>query len=138
VKDSNPQAQLQPIISELNAMKTVAPIIFKVEPETEAIEAIVEHTEKEAGQVSESTSGETLREVLGRFDHEVIRKASPNTLQNQRLLRPAMIDALLENMPTTKWEFREKIPPYLRTATKAEEGKYLDRVLEFISEVDKH
>jgi len=130
----NPQAQLQPIISELNAMKTVAPIIFKVEPETEAIEAIVEHTEKEADQVSESTSGETLREVLRRFDHDVIWKAYPNTPKNQRLLRPAMIDALLENMPTTKWEFRENIPPYLRTATKAEEGKYLDRVLEFINE----
>ena len=49
-----------------------------------------------------------------------------------RLLRPAMVEALINYLPTTKAEFAELIPPYLRLATHPEEGVYLDQVLELI------
>lgn len=34
------------------------------------------------------------------------------TPENHRLLRPAMIDAFLEYLPSNKWEFLERIPSY--------------------------
>ncbi|MFQ5493671.1 MAG: AAA domain-containing protein, partial [Candidatus Dojkabacteria bacterium] len=130
----NPQAQLQSIIRELNALKTQEVAIPHVKSETEEIESIVESAEEEE-QVSASTAGaETLLERLLKFDQEVIRKACPDTPENKRLLRPAMLDALIENMPTSKWEFQESIPAYLRLETSAEDGKYLGRVLEIIDE----
>ena len=79
-----------------------------------------------------SADAGTLREQLSQCDQDVIRKACPHTPANKRLLRPAMLEALLEYQPTAKGEFLERIPPYLRQATSAEEGRYLAQVLEII------
>ncbi len=57
----------------------------------------------------------------------------PNTPDNQRLLRPAMLEAMLEYTPTSKSEFLEYIPGYLRQSTAAMEGQYLEQVLEIIN-----
>ncbi len=43
-----------------------------------------------------------------------------------------MIEILLSEMPTTKQEFLEVIPEHFRHSTKAEEGQYLEEVLEII------
>jgi hypothetical protein len=75
-----------------------------------------------------------LRDKLIRFDRDVIRAEVPDTPESQRLLRPAMLEALLEFLPVTKSEFVEMIPLYLRQATNAAEGKYLDQVLRIIDE----
>ena len=45
-----------------------------------------------------------------------------------------MIDALCEFKPISKREFLEKVPPYLRSATSKEHGKYLEKVLGIIAE----
>lgn len=74
-----------------------------------------------------------LHERLAAFDRDVIRKALPDTPEHKRLLRPAIIEALLEYTPTSKAEFFEMIPAYLRQATEAAEGLYLDQVFEIIN-----
>jgi hypothetical protein len=48
----------------------------------------------------------------------------PETADNQRLLRPAMLEVFWEYMPCSKSEFTELMPPYLRQSTNASEGKY--------------
>ena len=44
-----------------------------------------------------------------------------------------MLDALLEFKPTSKADFLELIPSYIRQATEATEGRYLDQVFDIIN-----
>ncbi len=131
----NPQAELVPIIRELHELKSEQPIEPKpaVESEAEEIEEIIEEVEAQEAMADPFISEEVgLREKLMAFDKAVIRKELLDTPDNQRLLRPAMLEALVEYQPTTKSEFVEYIPAYLRQSTKANEGKFLDSVLEII------
>lgn len=132
----NPQAQLQPIIRELNALKTERVEEYQPEEESEVeeIKEIIEDIEEQEAvtdhYISEAIG---LRQKLIEFDEEIIRKAQPDTPDNQRLLRPAMLEAILEYMPTSRSEFLEYIPNYLRQSTSALEGKYLERIFELIN-----
>lgn len=63
----------------------------------------------------------------------VQRGVAVDTPDNKRLLRPTMLDALLEFTPTSKAEFLELIPSYIRQATEATEGRYLDQVFDIIN-----
>lgn len=47
-----------------------------------------------------------------------------------------MMEALLEFLPETVWEFKELIPPFLREGTASSEGKYIEQVLEIIREYE--
>jgi hypothetical protein len=87
--------------------------------------------------VLKSTEAGTLREQLLQFDQRVIRQACSHTPQDKRLLRPALLEALIEHRPTSKGEFLERIPPYLRQATSAEEGTYLTQVLAIIDQASE-
>jgi very-short-patch-repair endonuclease len=135
----NPQAEIEPIIRELNALKTE---IAQEEPQVAETAEVHEIVEKERQlELLIDTAvpeGLDLREKLVRFDRDVIRSEVPDTPENRRLLRPAMLEALLEFRPITRSEFVEMIPLYLRQATSGEEGKHLDQVLGIIeqSEVD--
>lgn len=132
----NPQAELQPILRELNTLKSAIPTVVEdvVESESDEIEEIVERTEdQEAETASFLDPGISLKERIIAFDRDVIRPAQPDTPQNRRLLRPAMIEALVEYAPTSKTEFFESIPGYLRQATEPSEGQYLDQVFEIIN-----
>jgi very-short-patch-repair endonuclease len=122
----NPRAEIEPIIRELNALKTEPP----------ESEQIVELEQQELALNTSIPEEPDLRERLIRFDGEVIRAEEPDTPDNQRLLRPAMLEALLEYRPLTKSEFVELIPLYLRQATSSHEGKYLDRVLTMVEEAE--
>lgn len=73
-----------------------------------------------------------LSNKLVEFDREVIRKENPDTPENQRLLRPAMLEAFLEYLPVDKSEFRKFIPFNLRQSINVAEGKFLEGVLEII------
>src|SRR5206468_1889938 len=97
----NPQAQLQPIIRELNTLKTEKPVVPTIVSEMQGIDAIVTKTEKEEEQVLGNADTGTLREQLSQFDQNVIRKVCPHTPENKRLLRPALLEALLEYRPTS-------------------------------------
>ena len=56
----------------------------------------------------------SLEDRLIKFDEEVIRKECPNTPEDFRLMRPKMLEMLLERQPINIVEFGEKIPPDLR------------------------
>ena len=135
----NPHAELQPIIRELNELKTERVEEYPPEPEyEEEVEEVVEEFD-EMEAVADKLSSEDidLREKLIAFDRDVIRKAFPDTPDNKRLLRPAMLEAFLEYMPVDKTEFLEFIPSYLRQATYSGEGKFLEGVLGIISAVEE-
>lgn len=55
-----------------------------------------------AYQIDDSQS---LRDRLIDFDAHVIRERFPDTPISERLLRPAMLEALLEYQPETKEDF---------------------------------
>ena len=136
----NPHAELQPIIRELNALQTERVDAYQPEAEYEADEieeAIEEFDEMEAVADKLSSEDMGLKEKLIAFDRDVIRKALPDTPDNQRLLRPAMLEAFIEYMPVDKTEFLEFIPSYLRQATYSVEGKFLEGVLGIISAVEE-
>lgn len=64
----------------------------------------------------------------------MIKCAFPDTPKDERFLRPAMIEALLEHEPVSRSEFAENIPFYLRNATNSKEAKaFLDQDLELIA-----
>lgn len=132
----NPYAEIQPIIRELNTLKTKQKMESQAEvaSESDEIKEIIEKTKEYKASIKTLTS-ETggLKEKLIQFDREMIRKNLPNTLENQRLLRPAMLEAFLEHLPCSQSEFLELIPSYLRQATSADEGQFLKNVLEIIS-----
>jgi very-short-patch-repair endonuclease len=135
----NPRGEIEPIVRELNALKSQS---VAAKPETaevaERLNIVEDSDDVLPDAVIEASLPETrdLRGKLCHFDLGVIRAEVVTTPENQRLLRPAMLEALLEFMPITKSEFVERIPPYLRQATNAQEGKYLDRVLRIIEEAE--
>ncbi|WP_295405935.1 DUF559 domain-containing protein [uncultured Thiocystis sp.] len=135
----NPRGEIDPIIRELNALKSQS---VAAKPETaevaERLNIVEDSDDVLPDAVIEASLPEArdLRGKLCHFDLDVIRAEVVTTPESQRLLRPAMLEALLEFMPMTKSEFVERIPPYLRQATNAQEGKYLDRVLRIIEEAE--
>jgi hypothetical protein len=126
---------LKPIIQELHDLKTTeVPVEEVVESEVDEIEDVIEEVDAEAAQVDLFAFEETsLKDKLIHFDEEVIRKELPETPDNKRLLRPGMLEALLEFTPTSKVEFLEQTPSYIRQGTDPAEGKYLDRVFDIIN-----
>ncbi|MFC1577653.1 DUF4011 domain-containing anti-phage protein Hhe [Thermodesulfobacteriota bacterium] len=132
----NPHDELIPIIKELNNLKTEPPAEPEEEMKTETKEGdkFQEKEEEHEEFVDTFISKEIgLEDKLMRFDKEVIRKALPGILDNERLLRPAMLEAFLEYLPTSKPEFLEFIPFYLRNSINPDEGKFLGKILEIIN-----
>ena len=138
----NPEAQLMPIIRELAELKT--PLskdisVSEVSQESVKIDSAdfvqsPPHLEKRAITLETNISdGLDLRARLEKYDRDVIRRDLPNNNENSRLLRPAMLEALLNIKPCSKAEFIEVIPAYLREATSVNEAKYLDSVLGIIA-----
>lgn len=132
----NPHAELQPIVRELNALKTERIADYQLEAKSEAdeIEEIIEKVEEQE-VVSEKFISDKIciRDKLVDFDRKVIRKENTDIHENQRLLRPAMLEAFIEYLPVNKSEFLEFIPFYLRQSTNAAEGKFLEGILEIIN-----
>lgn len=128
----NPHAELQPIVRELNALKSEPAIEIKTE--SKAVEEIVQKIEeREVVLEPFITEQSDVRDKLLHFDEKVIRSRFPDTPEHSRLLRPAMLEALLEYQPTNKVEFLEYIPSYLRQATAPNEGIYLEQVFEIVN-----
>ena len=132
----NPHAELQPIFRELHKLKSAVQPFDKdsIESEIDEIEEIIEDVEVQEAQVDLFAFEEaSLKDKLVRFDREIIRNEFTDTPENKRLLRPAMLEALLEYTPTSKVEFLEVIPSYIRQATEPTEGKYLEQIFDIIN-----
>jgi very-short-patch-repair endonuclease len=128
----NPHAELQPIVRELNAIKS-EPFI-ELETESDNVEEIIQQSEEQEAAIEPFiTEHVNVKDKLLHFDEKVIRPRFPDTPEHSRLLRPAMLEALLEYQPTNKVEFLEYIPSYLRQATAPNEGVYLEQVFEIIN-----
>lgn len=131
---SNPDGELEPIIRELNQLKT-AP-----EPQPLVEDAMAEEVDEQPAPVvydkkrEELGAGnEPLTVRLKRFSEQVVEATFPDTPAERRLLRPAMIEALAEHQPYSRSEFVEMIPKYLRDATEPrEEHRFLDNILEIL------
>lgn len=135
----NPHAQIEPLIRELNELRTpitVAPETSEhVETEVEEIEDIVDEVETHFEQAQQfNGAGLSLKEKLMKFDQEVINVESEGIDPARRLLRPSMLEALLEFRPISKSEFQESIPAFLREGIDGKQGKYLEPVLNIIAE----
>tara|TARA_B100001059_G_C17822287_1_gene579070 strand:- start:2067 stop:2714 length:648 start_codon:yes stop_codon:yes gene_type:complete len=130
----NPQAQLKPIIEALYKLKTEVTTLDTSISDVERIESVIEHENQIVNSIDAfSHNDEKLEAKLQKFDECVIPKDDDVPMAN-RLLRPSMVDALWEFKPISKSEFLEKVPPYLRSATSKEHGKYLEKVLGIIAE----
>lgn len=131
----NPHGELSPIVRELNKLKVPVMVeVEEVETEVDEIEEIIEEVEREEAQVDLfAFEDASLKDKLIKFDREIIRKECPDTADSKRLLRPSMLEALIEYTPTSKVEFLEMIPQYIRKGTEAAEGKYLDQVFDIIN-----
>jgi len=134
----NPQAQIQPILRELDQLRTAVPEV--VDPiEKLAVDVRGQVTAVEAGN-TDNPDGEDdvlecdLRARLVAYNNKVIISKLPDIDERSRLLRPAMLEALLNFKPCSKADFLESIPAYLRHGTAAAEGEYLDSVLELIAD----
>jgi superfamily I DNA and/or RNA helicase/very-short-patch-repair endonuclease len=130
----NPQAQLKPIIEELHRLKTDNRVKTDIINEIKEIDEIIE--EKTKAHECDSVvveEGKSLHEKLLNFANK-FTPTDDNIPLSNRILRPAMIDALCEFRPISKSEFLEMIPKYLRVATSKEHGKYIDIILSIIAE----
>lgn len=129
----NPEAQILPIVKELDKLKTIiieSDIADALQDKLREKEHIV--TEK-LGDVNDANI--TLRDRLIEFNNNIIRPKCTNVDEGAHLLRPSMLDALLNFLPCSKAEFLETIPAYLREGTSRDEAvNYLDEVLGLIAD----
>jgi very-short-patch-repair endonuclease len=140
----NPQAQIQPIIQELDKLKT--PVLEM--PVDVVEESSVDEFQLDSSDLTEESYEESYGESYEEnFEDGVdlksrlldlkenIQESFSETDDDRRLLRPAMIEAILNHLPCSKAEFLETIPNYLRTGTDIDEAqKYLETVLEIVSD----
>lgn len=131
----NPHGELSPIIRQLHELKSpVLQSAPEFESEIDEIAQIIDEVDAKEAQVDQIVfEAMSLKDKLIRFDQEVIRKEYLETPENKRLLRPAMLEALLEYTPTSKVEFLEAVPSYIRKATEPAEGKYLEQIFDIIN-----
>jgi hypothetical protein len=101
----NARVQLEAILQELAALRTEpATATESQESEEQVIQQVVEEQCQHAERITFADEA-TLRDKLLYLDEHVIRPALPDTQSNRRLLRPAMLEALLEFMPADRSEF---------------------------------
>ncbi|MBT4328726.1 MAG: DUF4011 domain-containing protein [Gammaproteobacteria bacterium] len=135
----NPQSEIRPILDELEKLKAASKQEVgeipeeELQPETEIIDEIIEQADGSEQMLDEYVDNSSLYDQLDRFNREVILVQLPDTPRSKRLLRSAMIEALVEHCPIDKHEFLELIPGYLRDSIEAKEGEYLTDVFKIIN-----
>lgn len=130
----NAKLQLEPLLQELAALRTEP--TAEAEPEQaedEVIQQVAEEQTEHAERIAQD-AGASLREKLLYLDQQVIRPALPDTPAQRRLLRPAMLEALLEFQPIDRSELQQLLPGYLREGTDPAEGRFIDDVLTLIGD----
>ncbi|OFA33542.1 hypothetical protein BAE46_00750 [Glaciecola punicea] len=143
----NPDAELKPIIDELNriatpfsnavtAVKVTCNVESSLELDSFKLErTIVSESEiKDELAQDEASSIQSLKSRLRVFNEQIIEREFPQTPSAKRLLRGDVLDMLDLERPTNLEEFSEFIPKYLRTHTSTDEARmFLGDVLEIIA-----
>ncbi len=130
----NARLQLETILQELATLRT-EPAAPEAQPTTE--EEMIRLVAEEHSQHAELITlkgGSDLREKLVYLDQHIIRPALPDTPEHRRLLRPAMLEALLDSKPADRSDYQQHIPGYLRDGTDPQETRFIDDVLTLISD----
>jgi very-short-patch-repair endonuclease len=114
---SNPESQLNPIIEELNSLRSevIEPIPIE--------ETSLNESEQRTLAFLDEGKDLTVEQALKHFDHQVISAESKGIDTDKKLPSTSMIDALIEFQPTTRSEFTEMIPRYIRTKVDPSKGK---------------
>jgi len=114
---SNPESQLNPIIEELNSLRSevIEPIPIE--------ETSLNESEQRTLAFLDEGKDLTVEQALKHFDHQVISAESKGIDTDKKLPSTSMIDALIEFQPTTRSEFTEMIPQYIRTKVDPSKGK---------------
>ncbi|WP_236709384.1 DUF4011 domain-containing anti-phage protein Hhe [Pseudomonas sp. Leaf127] len=130
----NARLQLETILQELATLRT-EPAAPEAQPTTEEemIRLVAEEYSQHAERIT-LKGGSDLREKLVYLDQHIIRPALPDTPEHRRLLRPAMLEALLDSKPADRSDYQQHIPGYLRDGTDPEETRFIDDVLTLISD----
>jgi very-short-patch-repair endonuclease len=134
----NPKGQLAPIFKRLEELKTEPP--YELSSDTIGSENQLDERDAitsddlDGTEIYFDSTAKDIEAILTDYDEKVIREKLPFTPISQRLLRPVMLQSLLEYEPCSIAEFHECIPSYLLEATADSERQYLSRVLELISE----
>ncbi|MGL5339209.1 MAG: DUF4011 domain-containing anti-phage protein Hhe [Aeromonas veronii] len=127
---SNPDEVLAPIIRELHELKSRDNVTEAGNRVTTPVHAVIDPKPVTAQAPMAEMD---LKTSLQRFSKDVIAIEFPLVDEDRRLLRPAMLEALLEHQPLSRSEFVERIPKYLRDATEPMEAKrFLDQILALI------
>jgi very-short-patch-repair endonuclease len=131
----NPQAQLVPIIEQLRLLSSakVGADPGSASEVSEILEEIALDDQQHLSIDDISAQPLTLEQKLNAFA-ERIDKLVAAVSQNQHVLRPAMIAALVKHQPVNKNEFVEFLPSYLVQGTAAEHRLYLPQIFNIIAE----
>jgi hypothetical protein len=144
----NPNAELKPIIEELNHLATPISELTAEGPSNESLTDLCDVT-NELESMSEHVIGDERQEELlcdvreenqslssrlQDFNKHTVEREFPDTPDSKRLLRPDMLSMLDSERPNNLEEFAELIPNYLRIHTSVEEAAiFLGDVLEIIA-----
>jgi len=161
---NNPNAPLQPILNRLQKLKTVVVDneieenqycnkheLIKSLPAPEFVNQNVSlnsNTEEieymDVNEVSnniksnmedQSDIQDKLWNALKSFDRDKIKKKFPHTAEEKCLLRPEMMEEIMEHLPESREDFLESIPFNLRQETEGDENRlFLDGVLEIVND----
>jgi len=129
---NHPDAQIQPILAELEKLRT--PIVDQPVEEFEEDHFAQSVLTEEQTDLVHQDREISIEDRLWEFDQTIIKPEFPKTPDENRLLRQEMLDVLLEMLPTSMAEFREKVPAYIRTGTATYEAKFLEAVLSIIAD----
>jgi hypothetical protein len=97
------------------------------------IESLLETDPAYRQQQEKVRSAESLRQRLEQLRDREIMAAFPDSLPDEGLLRPSLLQEFLDKRPTTRDEWFRKIPQHLRVTVDSKQvNQYLDRILQLI------
>ncbi|WP_371373112.1 DUF4011 domain-containing anti-phage protein Hhe [Thalassotalea aquiviva] len=139
----NPEAQILPIIETLKKLDSeisakLCKTVNKTNNNEKAqIEEVLQNEQQQMEVLKTiSEASYSLHDKLVALEQYLIKTHPDNIAKANRLLRPAMIEALCEFTPNNESDYFERLPEYLRIATAPEHHKYLPLVFTLISETE--
>jgi len=97
------------------------------------IESLLENDPAYRQQQEKVHKAESLRRRLEELRDREILAAFPDSLPDEGLLRPSLLQEFLDKRPTTRDEWFRKIPQHLRVTVDSKQvSQYLDRILQLI------
>jgi len=139
---NNQNSAIKPIIDELKKLAKASEIEKKSNKEmldeiihdAETIDEIYDVETVEMAEAQYLNLKTNLVDTLTKFNKEIIEIEFPDTINEKKLLKPSMIEALNHFQPTNSEEFLELIPAYIRENINTDEAsQYLESILNIIS-----